>query len=314
MGLCRMRRSVTAAIVATGLLAGCAGQGELEPGEVYDPIEPANRMVFAVNDTVDTFVLQPTAYIYKEAVPDPVRDMVRSFLEWLKTPVILANDLFQGNWDGAGVTASRFVANAPFFGFVDNATGLGLEYREEDFGQTLAVYGAGDGPYIVLPLLGPSNARDTVGLVVDHFLDPINYIGDGPLDTRNTRELLYGRPDPLDSNCFDALRGMSARLAEEGRELMVVSTPLHPKWKEKYDPDGTFMADFDKRIMDTLSATGGTYWNADKDWSTPVTSFVDAVHMRWSVVHDFTAALAEQMRDTAIAPMPSPSLETAKVP
>ena len=141
-----------------------------------------------------------------------------------------------------------------------------------------------------------------------------NRFGDGPLDTRNTRELLYGRPDPLDSSCFEALQGMSARLAQEGRELMVVSTPLHPKWKEKYDPDGTFMADFDKRIMDTLSATGGTYWNADKDWSTPVTSFVDAVHMRWSVVHDFTAALAEQMRDTAMAPMPSPSLETAKVP
>ncbi len=182
MGLCRMRRSLTAAVVATGLLAGCAGQAELEPGEVYDPIEPANRMVFAVNDTVDTFVLQPTAYIYKEAVPDPVRDMVRNFLDWLKTPVVLANDLFQGDWNAAGVTASRFVANAPFFGFVDNATGLGLEHREEDFGQTLAVYGTNDGPYIVLPLLGPSNARDTVGLVVDYFLDPINYLGDGPLD------------------------------------------------------------------------------------------------------------------------------------
>lgn len=194
MGLCRMRPSVTAAVVATGLLAGCAGQAELGPGEVYDPIEPANRMVFAVNDTVDIFVLQPTAYIYKEAVPDPVRDMVRSFLDWLKTPVILANDLFQGDWDGAGVTASRFVANAPFFGFVDNATGLGLEHRDEDFGQTLAVYGAGDGPYIVLPLLGPSNARDTVGLVVDHFLDPINYVGDGPLDSDSeTTTIQVGR-------------------------------------------------------------------------------------------------------------------------
>jgi len=179
MGLCRMRRSFTAAVLATGLLAGCASQTELEPGAVYDPIEPANRMVFAVNDTVDTFVLQPTAYIYKEAIPDPVRDMVRSFLDWLSTPVVLANDLFQGDWNAAGVTASRFVANAPLFGFVDNATGLGLEHREEDFGQTLGVYGANDGPYIVLPLLGPSNVRDTVGLAVDYFLDPINYVGNG---------------------------------------------------------------------------------------------------------------------------------------
>lgn len=182
MGLCRMRRSFTAAVVATGLLAGCAGQAELEQGEVYDPIEPANRMVFAVNDTVDIFVLQPTAYMYKEAVPDPVRDMVRSFLQWLTTPVVLANDLFQRDWQAAEVTASRFVANAPFFGFVDNASGLGLEHREEDFGQTLAVYGTGDGPYVVLPLLGPSNARDTVGMVVDYFLDPINYMRGGPLE------------------------------------------------------------------------------------------------------------------------------------
>lgn len=144
--------------------------------------------MFAVNETLDTFVLQPTAYVYKEAVPDPVQDMVRSFLNWLKSPVILANDVFQGDWPAAKVTVSRFVANAPFFGFVDNATGLGLEHRDEDFGQTLGHYGTSDGPYIVLPLLGPSNARDTVGLVVDYFLDPINYMdGDGPLDTAHAR-------------------------------------------------------------------------------------------------------------------------------
>ncbi len=146
--------------------------------------------------------------------------------------------------------------------------------------------------------------------------DPLvfNRFGDGPLVTSNTRELLYGRPEPLDASCFAALGKMSARLAQEGRELMVVSTPLHPQWKEKYDPDGTFLADFDKQIMETLNATAGTYWNADKDWNTPVSSFVDAVHMRWSAVQGFTAALAEQMRDAAIAPVPSSTLETAKLP
>src|SRR3546814_4925864 len=78
---------------------------------------------------------------------------------------------------------SAFCADWPWFGFVDHATGLGLEPRNEDFGQTLATCGAGDGPYIVLPLLVPSNVRDTVGLVVDFFLDPINYVGGGdPID------------------------------------------------------------------------------------------------------------------------------------
>jgi phospholipid-binding lipoprotein MlaA len=187
-GFRRMRRMLMTTVVATGLLGGCTGQGELEQGAVYDPIEPANRMVFAVNETLDTFVLQPSAFMYKETIPDPVRDMVFSFLNWLKSPVILANNVFQGDWKGAEVTASRFVANAPFFGFVDNATGLGVVHRDEDFGQTLAVYGASDGPYIVLPLLGPSNLRDTAGLVVDHFLDPINYIGNGdPFDGNDDR-------------------------------------------------------------------------------------------------------------------------------
>lgn len=173
-----MRRSITAALLAAALLTGCASTADLEEGEVYDPIEPANRMVFAVNDTLDIFVVQPTAFVYKEAIPAPVRDMVRSFLDWVRSPVVLANDILQSDWNAAEVTLSRFIANAPLFGFVDNATGLGLTHRDEDFGQTLAVWGTEGGMYIVLPLLGPSNVRDTVGRVVDYFMDPATYIGD----------------------------------------------------------------------------------------------------------------------------------------
>ena len=146
--------------------------------------------------------------------------------------------------------------------------------------------------------------------------DPLvfNRYGDGPLITDNTRKLLYGRPDPLDRNCFAALRKMSERLAQDGRNLMVVSTPLHPEWKEKYDPDGTFLADFDKRLEDALQLHGGTYWNADKDWSTPTDSFVDAVHMRWSAVQEFTVALAEQISKAATGPAMPTALETAALP
>ncbi len=145
--------------------------------------------------------------------------------------------------------------------------------------------------------------------------DPLvfNRFGDGPLRTRNTRELMYGKPDALDRNCFNALQQMSARLRQEGRNLMVVSTPLHPQWKEKYDPDGTFLADFDRRIADALGDSG-TYWNADKDWSTPVGSFVDAVHLRWSAAQEFTEALAEQMRRAATGPTAPTALNTAALP
>lgn len=172
-----MRRVTIGTSLALFLLAGCASQGEVEDGAVYDPIEPANRLVFAVNDAVDTVVLQPTAFVYKEVVPAAIREVVRNFLDWLSSPIYIANSALQGDLDGLKHNAARFVANSPMFGLVDNATGLGLERQPEDFGQTLAVWGADDGPYIVLPLLGPSNLRDTGGLVADYFMDPINYIG-----------------------------------------------------------------------------------------------------------------------------------------
>ncbi|MEQ8585637.1 MAG: VacJ family lipoprotein [Thalassobaculaceae bacterium] len=172
-----MRRVAIGSTLALFLLAGCASQGEREEGAVYDPIEPANRLVFAFNDAVDTMVLQPTAFVYKEVVPAGVREVVRNFLDWLSSPVYIANSALQGDLEGLEHNASRFVANAPMFGLVDNATGLGLERRPEDFGQTLAVWGADSGPYLVLPLLGPSNVRDTAGLVADQFMDPLNYLG-----------------------------------------------------------------------------------------------------------------------------------------
>ncbi len=172
-----MRRSLIGACVGMALLGGCATQGELEEGAVYDPIEPVNRAIFAVNDTVDTLVLRPVAFVYKETIPDPIRGMVRSFLDWLSSPVTILNTALQGDWPGLERSTSRFIANAPFFGFVDHATGLGLPARSEDFGQTLGVWGAEDGPYIVLPILGPSNLRDTVGLAADFLADPLTWYG-----------------------------------------------------------------------------------------------------------------------------------------
>jgi phospholipid-binding lipoprotein MlaA len=166
------------AILGMFMLGACASatsDGAVDDG---DPIEPVNRAIFAVNDVLDQVVLRPVSYVYKEAVPDPIRDAVRNFLRWLKSPVILANDLMQGDWDHAKVTSARFVVNGALFGIVDAADGLGMPYREEDFGQTLGVHGVSEGAYLMLPLLGPSNVRDTVGLVVDYFIDPFTYLGD----------------------------------------------------------------------------------------------------------------------------------------
>jgi phospholipid-binding lipoprotein MlaA len=167
-----------AALAGALMLAGCASGGPAsgDNSAGNDPIEGLNRGIFAFNRGVDTVVLRPAGYVYREGVPTALKDRVRDFLNYLRTPIILANDLFQGEFDRAEITFRRFFINTILgVGIADVATSIGIPAHEEDFGQTLGAYGVGDGPYIVLPLLGPSNARDTVGLVVDFFLDPVRY-------------------------------------------------------------------------------------------------------------------------------------------
>ncbi len=136
--------------------------------------------------------------------------------------------------------------------------------------------------------------------------DPLVFdsYGGGPLDTTNSRRLLYGKPDALDHSCFAALSDMADRLKREARKFTVVSTPLHPDWKSKYDPDGTFLADFDFRVKKSLELANAKYWNADRELDTPAGDFVDAIHLRWSAAKRFSAVLAERLY------MSSPSIET----
>jgi phospholipid-binding lipoprotein MlaA len=158
--------------------------------DANDPLEPFNRFVFAINETLDTFLIRPLAVTYRFWVPEGVRNSVQNFLRNASGPIILMNDLFQGETARAEVTGSRFLINTAIgFGFFDPATGLGLAYHDEDFGQTLASYGTGEGAYLVLPLFGPSSLRDGTGLVVDSIIDPVNYIARKSGD----HELIYAR-------------------------------------------------------------------------------------------------------------------------
>lgn len=177
-----------ALVLSAGLLSACASN---EYGEVSDPIEPVNRAIFKFNDAVDQAVLEPVARGYRAAVPQPARTGVRNVLHNLKTPQIVANDVLQGDVTAAGDTLTRFFANTLFGlgGLIDIAGMEGVAYREEDFGQTLGVWGAGHGPYLVLPLLGPSSVRDTTGLVVDTYADPLRLW----LDNTDRNGWYYGR-------------------------------------------------------------------------------------------------------------------------
>lgn len=170
-----MRRVLAAFGVATACVLTPATAAAQE--DVYDPWEGFNRQMFAVHEAVDQAVLEPVARGYRAVAPRPVRTGVRSFLQNLRSPVIFANDVLQGEFSRAGATAARFGINSTIGigGVFDPATTMGIERHDEDFGQTLGRWGVPSGPYLFVPLLGPTNVRDGVGVGVDMALDPINY-------------------------------------------------------------------------------------------------------------------------------------------
>ena len=164
------------------LLAGCATTGE---GDPRDPFEGVNRKVYRFNDVVDRNVAQPVARGYERAVPGEVRDRVRNFFGNIGDVFIGVNNFLQGKFaDGANDWARvAFNTTLGLFGIHDIATDMGYEKHNEDFGQTFGRWGAGTGPYLVLPIFGSSNLRDGVGLAADMVTDPMGEIR--PVDARN---------------------------------------------------------------------------------------------------------------------------------
>ncbi len=146
--------------------------------EINDPWEPMNRGIFDFNDTLDVHVFEPIAQGYKDITHENVRIGVGNFFNNLRYPSYLVSDLVQFKFTQALTHTGRFLINttAGIAGFIDVAKHVGLPDHEEDFGIALAYHGVPAGPYFVIPLIGPSNVRDTCGLVVDFFLDPLYWV------------------------------------------------------------------------------------------------------------------------------------------
>jgi len=155
------------------MFSACATTG----GNPQDPLEPLNRKIFAFNDAVDTYAIQPVARGYVAITPVQVRTGIGNVFSNLEDAWIGVNDLLQGKATDALSDVGRLLLNstAGLLGVFDVATDVGLEKHDEDLGQTLGVWGVGPGPYLVLPLLGPSSVRDTSNLV-SSFIDPINLV------------------------------------------------------------------------------------------------------------------------------------------
>lgn len=159
------------------LLSGCAAS---DARVEYDPLEPLNRGVHQINDVTDRVLLKPVAKGYKAVVPSFARSGVSNFFDNLGTPRSAINNFLQGKPKRGFDDIARFLFNSTLGigGLVDIASRGGLEEYDEDFGQTLAVWGVPDGPYIVLPFLGPSTLRDAFVRPADIFADPMYYLDD----------------------------------------------------------------------------------------------------------------------------------------
>jgi phospholipid-binding lipoprotein MlaA len=213
------RRALACAVVIVLALAQ-SGPVRAQDSE-NDPLEPVNRVFFEFNRILDGLILEPMARIYRGVTPQFFRDAVNNFLDNLNTPVVLANDMLQGEPYRAEKTLGRFMLNTimGLGGLIDVGGLLGMpERHSEDFGQTLAVYGVGEGPYLVLPLLGPSNPRDTAGFVVDFAFDPLTYIAPRPIGlARYGTETLAFREQNIEA--FDEVKRSSIDLYAATRTL-----------------------------------------------------------------------------------------------
>jgi phospholipid-binding lipoprotein MlaA len=198
MSIKRWARNM-ATVLLLAVAAGCATTSN----DPRDPFEGFNRAMHSFNEGFDQAVGKPVATAYRSAVPDPVRTWVRNFFSNIADLFIGANNLIQGKPGDAVTDWARFAFNTTLgiFGINDVATEMGLEKHDEDFGQTFGRWGAGDGAYIVWPLLGSSSVRDTFGLVLDVYTDPV--LSHKPVATRNVFTVVRAtskRADLLDAS------------------------------------------------------------------------------------------------------------------
>jgi phospholipid-binding lipoprotein MlaA len=166
-------------LMAGLLLTGCATMPVGKP-DPRDPWEKFNRKSFAFNDALDRAIAKPVAKAYKKVTPRVVRTGVSNVLNNLDTITTVVNDVLQGKVRQAGHDSGRFLLNTTLGlgGLFDPASAAGLENNDEDFGQTLGKWGVKSGPYLMLPILGPSTVRDTFGRIPDQFTYPVNYLAD----------------------------------------------------------------------------------------------------------------------------------------
>lgn len=239
MRLALPRLMLAAALLSVAACAARPAANDQEAMDEYrqnnDPAEPTNRFFYKVNDTLDTYVLRPVAVAYRAAVPGGVRRPIHNVLANLSSPIIFSNDVLQAKPRRAGDTMMRFLINstAGVGGLFDLASGLGYPAHDTDFGVTMALWGVGEGPFLFLPVLGPTNPRDVGGFAGNFALDPLTYA-------------TFGGSAALGYSRF----GLSAVDARER-----VLDPIDQIERTALDPYATFRSLYRQNRRSTIEAT-----------------------------------------------------------
>ncbi|MEP6608295.1 MAG: VacJ family lipoprotein [Burkholderiaceae bacterium] len=242
-----------ALLVFAGFVSGCATIPADSGNDPRDPIESFNRQVFEFNDVVDRALLKPVAQAYQFVLPEPVRDCVSNIFSNFREPSNAINNLLQGKPVDAGSDVCRFVVNTTIglAGCFDPARQMGLEKHSEDFGQTLGRWGIGAGPYLVVPILGPSTVRDAIGIYgAEPYLDPNFYIRNIPVrnaifGTRivDQRAQLLQSDDLISGAALDKYRFIRDGYLQRRRSQVYDGSPPAEKSDDKSSSSGPPSAD-----------------------------------------------------------------------
>jgi len=234
--------SALAAVSLSILATGCATGPQANP---QDPLEPMNRAIFTVNDKIDTYAAQPLAKGYKAVTPEPARLAVTNFFANLADVGNFVNNVLQGKGVDATETMMRVAINSVLGigGLIDVATAAGLDRHSQDFGLTLGTWGVPAGPYLVLPIYGPSSFRDGVGVAASIYLDPAHYFDPAWRNTMfgvnviNTRSNLLGATDLLTQAALDKYAFVRDAYTQRRQYLLNQGENALPTYDEEEDSE-----------------------------------------------------------------------------
>jgi len=230
-------------LCCTLLLPGIGMAEEEDDRRNLDPLEPVNRVIFTFNDTADRYVIRPVAKGYNVVVPKPVRTGIGNFFNNWTYPITIVNSFLQGKFKQGASDTGRFLVNSTIglLGIFDPATKMNLPEHDEDFGQTFARWGVPQGPYIVIPILGPATFRSGVGLLADTQVNPVTQLNDSSMRAKlviawfiESRAALIG-PDEALRDAFDPYLFMRDAYLQN-RDYLI---------NDKSENDGTFEEEFE---------------------------------------------------------------------